>query len=75
MLDCWLFQAYGSLWPCWQGRLLEAMLPRPNVSLARYLSELKLEAVTITSSLLCTKTGIFRQPGDFSRRCSSFRVS
>ena len=40
-----------------------------------YLSELKLEAVTITSPLLCTNTGILRQPGDFSRRCNSFRVS
>lgn len=44
-------------------------------SLPHYLSELKLEAVTITSSLLCTNTGIFRQPGDFSKRCNSFRVS
>ena len=40
-----------------------------------YLSELKLEAVTITSSLFCTNTGIFRQPGDLSNLCSNFRVS
>lgn len=49
--------------------------PRSDCFPSHYLSELKLEAVTITSSLLCTSTGIFRQPGDFSRRCSSFRVS
>ncbi|KAL0625370.1 Zinc finger matrin-type protein 1 [Plecturocebus cupreus] len=50
------------------GACLKCVLP------THYLSELKLEAVTITSSLLCTSTGIFRQPGDFSRRCNSFRM-
>lgn len=40
-----------------------------------YLSELKLEAVTMTSSLFWTNTGIFLQPGDFSNLCNSLRVS
>lgn len=41
----------------------------------QYLSELKFEAVTITSSLFCTRTGIFLQPGDLSNLWSSFSVS
>ena len=43
--------------------------------LCRYLSELKLEAVTMTSSLFWTNTGIFRQPGDFNNLCNNFSVS
>lgn len=31
-----------------------------------HLSELKFDAVTMTSSLFCTRTGIFLQPGDLS---------
>lgn len=42
---------------------------------AEYLSELKFEAVTMTSSLFCTRTGIFLHPGDFSNLWSSFNVS
>lgn len=40
-----------------------------------YLSELKLEAVTMTSSLFWTNTGIFLQPGDFNSLCNNLRVS
>lgn len=40
-----------------------------------YLSELKLDAVTMTSSLFWTSTGIFLQPGDFKIFCRSFKVS
>lgn len=40
-----------------------------------YLSELKLEAVTMTSSLFCTSTGIFLQPGDFNNLCNNLSVS
>lgn len=40
-----------------------------------YLSELKLDAVTTTSSLFWTSTGIFLQPGDFNNLCSNFSVS
>lgn len=38
------------------------------VKLGRFnhLSELKFDAVTMTSSLFCTRTGIFLQPGDLS---------
>lgn len=32
----------------------------------RHLSELKFDAVTMTSSLFCTSTGIFLHPGDLS---------
>lgn len=44
-------------------------------SVCYYLSELKLEAVTMTSSLFWTNTGIFLQPGDFNNLWSSLRVS
>lgn len=40
-----------------------------------HLSELKFDAVTMTSSLFWTSTGIFLHPGDFSSLCRSFRVS
>lgn len=40
-----------------------------------HLSELKLEAVTMTSSVFCTSTGIFRQPGDFNNLCNNWSVS
>ena len=40
-----------------------------------HLSELKFDAVTMTSSLFWTRTGIFLHPGDFSSLCRSFRVS
>lgn len=47
----------------------------PSDLLRYYLSELKLEAVTMTSSLFWTKTGIFLQPGDFNSLCNNLRVS
>ena len=40
-----------------------------------YLSEVKLAAEVMTSSWDWTRTGIFRQPGDFRTRMSSFIVS
>lgn len=46
-----------------------------QVLLLSHLSELKLEAVTMTSSLFWTNTGIFLQPGDFNNLCSNFSVS
>lgn len=49
--------------------------PGSCVRCALYLSELKLDAVTMTSSLFCTSTGIFLQPGDLSNLWSSLRVS
>lgn len=61
----------------------ETAIPQPSSSsssasslfLCHYLSELKLEAVTMTSSVFWTKTGIFRQPGDFNNLCNNFSVS
>ena len=44
-------------------------------SRAPYLSEVKLDAEVMTSSCVCTRTGILRQPGDLSTRASSFMVS
>lgn len=52
---------------------LDASLRPPSLCL--YLSELKLEAVTMTSSLFWTNTGIFLQPGDFNNLCNNFSVS
>lgn len=40
-----------------------------------YLSEVKFVAEVITSSSVWTRTGIFRQPGDFRTRVRSFMVS
>lgn len=39
------------------------------------LSEVKLTAAVITSSSVCTMTGIFLEPGDFRTRFSSLSVS
>lgn len=55
----------------WAFTILSKILPRQP----KYLSELKFDAVTMTSSLFWTRTGIFLQPGDFSNLCSSFNVS
>lgn len=64
----------------WEAQLLEkepySLLDlKKKKKWTQYLSELKFEAVTITSSLFCTSTGIFLQPGDLSNLWSSFSVS